>query len=128
MIPLFRAWDKTRERHYMVHTLEFDIHGNMMGGCMHEWGDNIELTFTAEDVVIEQFTGVIDKKGRKIFNGDIVMCNNKHVGVVEWEEHDCCFNVSGYYNPSNDYPTIAFMEGQPFEVVGNIHDNLDLLP
>jgi hypothetical protein len=39
---------------------------------------------------------------------------------------DACFNVSDYYQSSNDYPTMAFMEGQPFEVIGNIYDNPDL--
>ncbi len=58
--------------------------------------------------------------------GDIVRCINNHTGVIEWEKHDACFNVSDYYQSSNDYPTMAFMEGQPFEVIGNIYDNPDL--
>lgn len=49
-------------------------------------------------------------------------CVNGHEGIVEWENHDCCFNVSDYYNTSNDYPTMAFFEGQPMEVVGNIRE------
>jgi hypothetical protein len=51
-----------------------------------------------------------------------VRCVNGHEGIVEWENHDCCFNVSDYYNTSNDYPTMAFFEGQPMEVVGNIRE------
>ena len=74
-----------------------------------------------------QYTGLKDENGREIYESDIVRCVNDHVGAVEWEEHDCCFNVDGYYNSSDDYPTMAFGEGQPFEIIGNIHENPDLL-
>jgi uncharacterized phage protein (TIGR01671 family) len=79
------------------------------------------------DHELMQFTGLLDKNGKEIYEGDIVICINGHEGVVEWEKSDCCFNVTGYYNASNDYPSMAFMEGQPFEVIGNIYENPELL-
>lgn len=80
-----------------------------------------------EEFPIMQFTGLHDKNGKGIYEGDIVRCVNGHIGEIEWEAHDCCFNVTDYYRASDDYPTMAFMEGQPFEVVGNIYENPELL-
>ncbi len=81
----------------------------------------------ASDATIMQYTGRKDEKDVEIYEGDIVRCGNGDIDKVEWGEHDACFNVSGYYSQSDDYPTMAFIEGGPFEVLGNVHQNPDLL-
>ena len=128
----FRAWDGNqmilpRDKAYYQHYLSFcgqivqkSSEGMDCFGGGDRWSrrDKVELM---------QFTGLQDNNGVDIYEGDIVKCINGHVGVIEWEKSDCCFNVDGYYDGGNDYPSMAFMEGQPFTVIGNIYENPELL-
>lgn len=110
----FRVWDYATKKFIFD---QYIVLGNMAsysGAKVPNW-------------IIEQFIGLLDKNGRKIFNGDIVKCKYGHIGQVTWEEHDVCFNVTEYYSSSDDHPTMAFFEGGPFEVIGNIHENPELL-
>ena len=92
----FKSWDKV-----------FLLWG-MTGDCPN-----------MEEVVPEtvgQFTGLCDKNGKKIFEGDIVESPNGTQGFVEWQNAECAFLV----NIGDDWQT---MDDCPYEVVGNIYDN-----
>lgn len=65
---------------------------------------------------VGQFTGLCDKNGKKIFEGDIVESPHGTQGVVEWQNAECAFLV----NIGDDWQT---MDDCPYEVVGNIYDN-----
>ena len=70
-------------------------------------------TFTVDRRTVGQFTGVLDKKGVKIFEGDILDCPRCQCTlVVSW-------NNGGFGN--FDY------WGNDIEVIGNGYDNLELL-
>ena len=64
---------------------------------------------------IGEYTGLTDKNGKKIFEGDIVESPNGTRGVVEWHRETCAFLV----NIGDDWQT---MDDCPYEVVGNIYD------
>lgn len=64
---------------------------------------------------VGQYTGLTDKNGKKIFEGDIVESPHGTQGVVEWQNAECAFLV----NIGDDLQT---MDDCPYEVVGNIYD------
>ena len=65
---------------------------------------------------VGQYTGLFDKNGKKIFEGDIVESPHGTQGVVEWQNAECAFLV----DIGDDWQT---MDDCPYEVVGNIYDN-----
>ena len=75
------------------------------------------------DSTVEQFTGLNDKNGKKIFEGDIV-ASQWCRGVVCCGEFNCscCDGVYGWYFYGAD-----IREYDMYEVIGNIHDNPELL-
>jgi uncharacterized phage protein (TIGR01671 family) len=114
------------------------------GMCKYDTG------FFPVEVVPEtvgQFTGLTDKNGKKIFEGDIVrLCKYAFewedksswefkIGVIDFE--DGCFVINdiyssdGYNELSCVYNEIHFSNGYDenaiFEVIGNIYDNPEFL-
>ena len=79
---------------------------------------------------VGQYTGLTDKNGRKIFEGDIVKYTSGsecfyHKVVFETRNFCCYFGIV-----ISDIETWGFgMEVPPsmFEVIGNIHDNPELI-
>lgn len=74
---------------------------------------------------IEQFTGLRDKNGREIYEGDIVVvenwCFHAPVVVVEWEDERTGF-IPFSINSSEEYAN-----GDDCQVIGNIHENPELV-
>ena len=123
---IFRAWDKVDNK------MVYDIFPAPDGDIAGNHNDRFRLILPAERIIIEQYSGVKDQYGTLIFEGDIVKYDNGTKAKVIFKDGSfMAFN--GFANNSFDaYLKISpelYLDGQDFylSVVGNIHQNIDLL-
>jgi uncharacterized phage protein (TIGR01671 family) len=91
-----------------------------------------------DPATVGQFTGLRDEKGAEIYEGDILMLTSElpHSRVkVEWggRWEICGFTLTGIVKGANgfvdfsDDPLNVRWGGKYVEIIGNIHDNPELL-
>ena len=82
-----------------------------------------------DGATVGQFTGLCDKNGKRIFEGDIVRCvsfGSERILIVVWDADEFDFKAT---NGETQYGSNFTYLGncEEIEIMGNIHDNLKLL-
>ncbi|MCO5422508.1 YopX family protein [Enterococcus faecalis] len=138
MIPKFRAWDKRENTMRDVAVLHFTKGGKV--NSIEYWKTPSELkSYHVRNLVLMQSTGLKDKNGVEIFEGDILkiieVTNegiSEYITDVIWEDCSFVFKSEGvdYYDtflgafsgdPNTTYPLFELL------VIGNVWDNPELL-
>jgi len=131
----YRAWDKRNNRWA---TLNLDVWGEWQGAKMVQipaQRNPFDVFEMRSDEQYEwiQYTGLHDKNGKEIWEGDVVKINDARAGCVYYEEMYARFGfslkrfLSGLVDlPSGDYSFEDFSSWD-MEVIGNIYENPELL-
>lgn len=121
----FRAWSENLREMIWIDSIEWDL-------C--EFGDNQISGYTNSDwvhkiptneVKLMQYTGLKDKNGKEIYEGDIVDIGNGEKFLVGWHEYIKEFT---FVKNKNYFPkTYRGASRDTWVVIGNIYENKDLL-
>ena len=122
----FRAWDKGLKR--MIYLSEPTVENDDFSGIVFKLRDYFVSAFSSdriEDVELMQYTGLKDKNGREIYEGDIVKGTGKNpiIYVVEWLDS---YGGFAFVDKEKAIPAYEFLVNF-CEVIGNIYENPELL-
>ena len=127
MIPKFRAWHNELSRMMLVKTMfffaggleELELNDSVMNDYITAYPDEIELM---------QSTGLKDKNGKEIFEGDIVDYKGREA-VIKWHGSYASFIyrfVDGLQERFSEWDPL-FLAYYNFESLANIYENPELL-
>lgn len=120
MIPKFRAYDKKTKKVRDVLVIDW------LNGLVDLSEGNIDYDIE-NDVILMQSTGLKDKNGVEIFEGDVLyyIPFESHINdsIVVFEKGSFCKKMLR----NGKLTSVRFIDSEEYEVIGNVWDNPELL-
>lgn len=115
----FRVWDKDTisGRPQMVYWKT-----DYAGGCNDDFWEKYG------DKHLMQYTGLKDKNGKEIYEGDIIETKNSYKFVVKWNDYCAMWALDGIEGFMMKLPDGSILpQNECCKVIGNIFENPELL-
>lgn len=122
----FRVWDKKNNKYR-----ELGVYDIANGKVVVRFP--IE-TLLKGDYILEQYTGLTDKNGKEIYEGDIITetiddGSNKIIQMYEvyWDIDTLCWYIKGVKGFDYNLHDELWQTNSSREIIGNIHENGELI-
>lgn len=122
----FRVWQNEWKKMYKVRSIHFNDKGDIIGLHYKLTSGRIgaavciDTYLEIDSVVLMQYTGLHDKNGKEIYEGDIVKFDNTLM-TVEWVDEEAGFTL--HQKVYEEYHNV----NSRCEIIGNIYENPELL-
>ena len=127
MIPKFRAWHNELGRMMSISDMWFNV--DSLGEIgLNDAVMNDYITVSPNEINLMQSTGLKDKNGKEIFEGDVVDYKGRKA-IIKWHGSYASFIyrfVDELQERASDWDPL-FLACYHFEVIGNIYENPELL-
>ncbi len=125
----FRAWDIERKGYIQGFNM-VNYHGYFNKGLKKSIY-RYDTKWDEEEYILEQYTGLKDKNGKEIYEGDLLQLitfeGGGGISAFSVEFENGCFGI----NTNGEYlAELKYYIDMPFisaEIIGNIHENPELL-